>query len=349
MCAKPAVRFRPALTALLTLLAVAAGGGSAHATYPGTSDGRIAFGRELATGQQPDVYSILPNGEALRQLTNDPAADICPAYSADGKQIAFCSSRSGASEIWKMKHNGTRAQQITRLGTAATFPDFSPDASKISFTSQGFFLPSPTSADVFVVDSEGSGTPMRLTNSVAFDGFPAYSPDGQKIAFISGRTGINQVWVMNADGSNPVQLTFDPLPKGQVPDWSPDGRRLAYQAATAGNGDIWVMNADGSAQTRLTTDPAFEYGPAWSPTGGRIAFVRPRGHTVLTAANLADRDIWVMNADGSDAYVLHHGSGVPAWQPLGKRLRSPSANASQIAKASPLSDGGRKGGASGLL
>jgi Tol biopolymer transport system component len=290
---------------------------NAWATYPGTNDGRIAFGRDLAVGQQPDIYSVLPNGRSLHQLTDDPAQDICPAYSADGKQIAFCSNRTGALEIWKMKSNGKGEEQITRLGTAATFPDFSPDGTKISFTSQGFFLPSPTSADVFVVDSDGSGTPIRLTNSAAFDGFQAYSPDGKKIAFISGRTGINQVWVMNADGTAPVQLTFDPAAKDQAPDWSPDGRKIAYQSTATGNGDVYVMNADGSDQTRLTSDPAIELTGAWSPTGRQIAFVRYRGPT------LPERDIFVMNTDGSDQHRLHQGSRLPAWQPRGKRLRPP--------------------------
>lgn len=281
-----------------------------RATYPGTTDGRIAFGKNVVDPSvQADIYSVMPNGRALQRLTNDPAADICPAYSADGKEIAFCSDRTGAFEIWKMKQNGNQQVQVTHLGTRSLFPDFSPDGSKIAFMSPS---PPPFSFEIFTIDSEGTGSPVQLTNSPGNNALPVYSPDGSKIAFLSNRTGLNQVWVMDADGSNPVQLTFDAVLKGQVPDWSPDGSKIAYQSAT-GNGDIYVMNADGSGQTQLTNTPQQEFGTAWSPDGSQIAFVR-----VLGAAP-SDRAIYLMNADGSNQHMLTQGSAVPAWQPRGRR------------------------------
>jgi Tol biopolymer transport system component len=297
------------------IVALVGSAGPARATYPGSNDGRLAFGDDLEpTGAVPQIYSILPNGNDFRQLTDSPGQNICPSYSADGKEIAFCSGRTGAVEIWKMKQNGTQEIQVTRLGQRALFPDFSPDGTKIVFSNPAPGAPPLSPPEIWAIDSAGHGSPERLTNSPGMDGLPVYSPDGAKIAFISSRTGIPQVWVMNADGGNPVQLTFDPAPKGQLPDWSPDGSKIAYQSSATGNGDIYVMNANGSDQTQLTHTPEQEFGTAWSPDGDQIAFVRVLGPTAV------DRAIYVMNADGSDQHFVHQGSRVPAWQPRGERL-----------------------------
>jgi len=121
---------------------------------------------------------------------------------------------------------------------------------------------------------------------------------------------------MNSDGSDQIQLTFDPLNKDQVPDWSPDGSRIAYSADLPdGSAQIFVMDADGSGVVQLTSDQAVNFAPAWSPDGTQIAFVKeePNG----------TRDVWVMDVEGPDAHRLAAGAGpqyAPAWQPRGKRV-----------------------------
>lgn len=281
------------------------GVGPAQATYPG-SNGRLAFGLNTGDGNV-DVYSVKPNGNDLRRLTDAPGFDACTAYSADGKSIAFCSARSGSFEIWAMKANGMQQHQVTHTGGFLLFPDYSPDGTKLAF---GGRLPGDSNEDIFLVNTDGTGL-VRLTTDPGNDRLPAWSPDGSKIVFLSDRTGVFQVWVMDADGGNPQQLTTDPAPKDQVPDWSPDGTRIAYQSLATGGGDIYVMRADGTGQTRLTTDPALDLGPAWSPDGTQIAFLTERD---LPTA----RNVYIMNADGSDQHPVHPGGFqfVPGWQPL---------------------------------
>jgi TolB protein len=296
-------------------LAVAAFGEStqaAHATYPGATNGRIAFGMKV--DGNVDVYSVLPGGRYLHRLTDDPSFEACPAYSADGRRIAYCSGQGGGPvQVWTMNQNGSDKHQITRMSGPAIFPDFSPDGSRIVFTAKPA---DSTTRDIYVVSSDGSNL-IRLTSGVGNNAYPAFSPDGRKIVFTSDRTGTWQVWLMNADGSHQRQLTFDPRPKDQVPDWSPDGTKIAYIADTNGIadtvspswGDIWIMNADGSHQHPLTSGGSW-YGTAWSPDGSRIASLDWPSRTVYT----------LDAADGGGAQPVHPGPGlqyVPAWQPGG--------------------------------
>ena len=118
---------RVAFIGAIALLAFIAAATSAHATYPGHHNGRLAFGVTVDGDANPDVYSVLPNGHAFRQLTDDAGFDACPAYSADGGSIAWCAPGG----VGLMNGDGTGKRQLTTFGN---FPDISPDGSTIVFT-----------------------------------------------------------------------------------------------------------------------------------------------------------------------------------------------------------------------
>lgn len=150
----------------------------------------------------------------------------------------------------------------------------------------------------------------NLTNYSGTDNQPRWSPDGKKIAFV--RTGIgigHNIWVMDADGSNPMSLTNGATTLNDDPVWSPDGKKIAFvrdfgDGSTGGPGkEIYVMNADfGGGQTNLSNSPGDDVWPRWSPTGGKIAFLAHRD-----PLGTSKQDLFTMNPDGSGVLRLTSG------------------------------------------
>src|SRR5918995_6590550 len=178
-------------------------------------------------------------------------------------------------------------------------------------------------ADIYLINVDGSGE-RRLTDSPRLDGFPAWSSDGERLAFSSARDGgQSEIWVMDADGSNRKQLA-----SGSLPSWSPDGERIAYTAYSGERPYLAVMNADGSEQRRLgdvslirrlTGTTAKEEQPVWSPDGQKIAF-----------SSEDEGEIYAMKADGSGRTRLTDTQGYdhwpPTWSPDGTRIAFSTEN-----------------------
>ena len=159
---------------------------------------------------------------------------------------------------------------------------------------------------IFTINPDGSD--RQCLTSVGRNLFPAWSKDGSLIAFASTRTGASEIWVMDANGNNQTQLTFDTPGGNFVPDWSPDGSRIAY---TSKRDDVvlpevWVMDSNGSAQERLTFTPFNPAGfnwsllPSWSPDGQRIVYASTEG---------GGSQIWIMDADGGAKIQMTNGNG----------------------------------------
>lgn len=299
-------------------------------TVEGVTNGRIAYGVKSSAGSF-NIFSVLPDGTDSKQLSTGAGNSLCAAYSADGKQIAYCGDASGNFEIWTMQADGTKPTQVTHLNGRVLFPDFSPNGKKIVFAGA---VGADANTDVYVVDSATGEDLVALTSCKGKAGgcandYPAWSPDGKHIVFVhqddyvADKPVNEQIWLMDADGSNQHALTTGSDPKDQLPSWSPDGKFIVYASGVADNEGIWVMAADGSAQVQLSGCPPAEaapcakgndFGPVWSPDGTRIAFLR-----AFMAVGSNDRTVYVMNADGTGQARLNEAlslQAVPAWQAL---------------------------------
>ncbi len=147
------------------------------------------------------------------------------------------------------------------------------------------------------------------------DVFPAWSPDGSRIAFQAYRDGQAEIYVMNANGSGQTRLTNHGDYDGQ-PAWSPDGSQIAFVRRESGQYRIWVMDADGSNQRRLSNQ-AYSENPAWSPDGSQIAYDSDGNGDGW-------QEIWLMNADGSNQREVYDppesetDAWVGSWSPDGR-------------------------------
>jgi len=134
-----------------------------------------------------------------------------------------------------------------------------------------------------------------------------------KIAFRSNRDGNNEIYIMNADGSNPKNIT-NHLDDDYDPSWSPDGSKIAFSSTRHGNFEIYIMDADGSNLSRITNNSAADYEPSWSPDGSKIAFTTDRD---------GNYEIYIMNTDGSNQMNITKHSAKdrdPSWSPDGSQI-----------------------------
>jgi TolB protein len=236
-----------------------------------------------------DIYIMRADGTAIKRLIHREESDETPVWSPDGSQILFSSYITEENnELFVMNVDGTEVTRLTDHPGRDGHQKFSPDGATIIFNSQRDDDGSGeiTNYEIYEMNRDGSNV-ARLTDFPEWDTYPSISPDGTMVLWRrvlptggntqSGRN--SEIFVMNRDGTSPVNLTNDPAFDG-YPAWSPDGSKIAFASnragKTPGNFHIYIMNADGSDVIRALENDAMveDARPQWSPDGSRLLFNR---------------------------------------------------------------------------
>ena len=293
----------------------------------------IAFMSRSQLGS--DIHVVRRDGTGQTNLTNHPAVYHGFAWSPDGTRIAFASHRGklppgltdgsrtpsprsilaslrGPPELYVVDADGTNETRLTFNEASDFNPTWSPDGTRLAFQSD-----LDGDQEIYVIGVDGKGL-TQLTDNARGDVFPAWSPDGRHIAFASNRPEIEfaarlnvdyDIYVMNPDGTEQINLNNAPQFNFTRPSWSPDSSHIAFDGrysspvgqgrlARRGNNEIFIMRVDGPypevspVTNNKTNDPDLYLGPVvWSPNSESIAFTSRRsGSRRLSVVRLKDSD-----------------------------------------------------------
>ena len=265
----------------------------------GIFDSQIAFVSN-GTGNK-EIFTADFDGNGPRQVTHNKAITLSPAWSSDGKWLAYTSYQKGKPDLYIRNLAQRRGSVVDRQGinvTPAWVPDKFALAATLSFSGD---------PEIYLLTGAGKII-KRLTVSKGIDVSPVWSPDGKAIAFVSNRSGTPQIYMKDLDSGREERLTFEGR-YNTTPSWSPKGDRIAYCAAENGSFNIRVFDLGTRKTLQLTQNTWDNESPSWSPDGSLIVFSSNRE---------GSSRIYVMTGYGTDQRRLLALPGEqtnPKWSP----------------------------------
>jgi serine/threonine protein kinase len=247
-----------------------------------------------------------------RRLTPPVLDAIHPAWVPGSKEILF----SAKGRLWRMSTSaGSEPVGLPFAGEDGIMPALS--LRRTGIPSRLVYVRSFSDGNIWRINTSAPGVPassppVRAISSTRSEGMPQLSPDGSKVAFWSDRSGENEIWSSDLDGSNAIRLTSMPSGGTGYPHWSQDARFITYHSNAEGQGEVYVIPAGGGKARNLTTHPASDSFPSFSKDGNWIYFTSGRSGI--------DR-VWKVQVTGGSAVPVTESVGyTPQESPEGGQL-----------------------------
>lgn len=261
-----------------------------------------------------DLYLFTEGDEKPTKLTDGKGKYDYPAWSPDGKRIAYCAEQENHSQIHTMDADRKKVVQLTRGEQNHYAPNWHPDGKTIAFYREAG---RDRVCEICTVNGK-DGKDLAVLNS-SEDHNPVFSPDGKTIAFVAARKEGYTLYTMDNDGKNRTRLVEQPVFSIAVsPTWSPDGKQIAFTLRSGKGYELHTVEPDGRGLTPLTKfgEHKMASSPSWSPNGKRLSFLL--GDFSKGAENPCS--LWVMDANGENQKELLRleGSGLfnrAVWRP----------------------------------
>lgn len=232
-------------------------------------DGKWLAFRRRTESSIDDVFAIPANGGPARAIDRSGIVGLAWTRDSDGL-IVSSRRRSSLQRLWRFSLAGAEPILLTDAVAAASYPTVSPRDESIAYASR--FLDS----NIWRIDLAGTAPARRLIESTLLDSSPHYSPDEQRIAFRSNRTGNDELWVAGANGELPARVTNFGGPVTGNAHWSPDGQYLAVDSRPYGNADVFWVPAGGGSPRRVTSERSNDVLPSFSSDGKFLYFASDR-------------------------------------------------------------------------
>ena len=265
----------------------------------GYFNSKIAF---ISTGSgNKEIYLCDFDGYEPRQWTKTRNITLSPAWSSNGKYIAYTSYKKGRPDLYIENLKEKRGVVVAKEGINIT-PDWVPG--KFALAATLSFSGDP---EIYMLPGNGKII-KRLTENWGIDVSPSFSPDGKKMAFVSKRSGTPQIYILDLNTWKTERLTFEGK-YNTSPSWSPRGDKIAYSSMNNGKFDIYVIDIKSRTPVSLTNNAGNNETPSWSPDGSLIVFCSTRQ---------GPPRIYVMTVYGTDQRRLLEIPGEqtnPKWSP----------------------------------
>jgi TolB protein len=234
-----------------------------------------------------ELYVMDYDGQNLRKLTADRSISMSPAWSPDGRVLAYVSYRDRNPDLYGLDMESGRRWKISGAEGLNISPAWAPNGKRLALA-----LSKEGGTEIYTMTMEGNDL-ERLTYGIADNVSPSWSPNGREIVFTSGRGGSPQLYIMGVDGTDARRITYEGSYNAS-PHWSPRGDRIVFVSQTKGLFKIATINPDGSDFRVLTSGPGNDENPMWSPSGRQLVF------SSNPAGSRGKSGIYIMNADGTE-------------------------------------------------